>query len=115
MTQMVQFIAVLLAAFGMVSVGWLVLGALVLPGGCAGRIVIDARGDGEGLEQAVKAALWLERSGLWRGAVVIEDAGRARLARRWPELWQRRPASRSLGMRRTESDPTDVSRETSVL
>ncbi len=75
MTQMVQFIAVLLAAFGMVSVGWLVLGALVLPGGCAGRIVIDARGDGEGLEQAVKAALWLERSGLWRGAVVMEDAG----------------------------------------
>ena len=75
MTQMVQFIAVLLAAFGMVSVGWLVLGALVLPGGCAGRIVIDARGDGEGLEQAVKAALWLERSGLWWGAVEIEDAG----------------------------------------
>ena len=57
MTQMVQFIAVLLAAFGMVSVGWLVLGALVLPGGCAGRIVIDARGDVEGLEQAVKAAI----------------------------------------------------------
>ena len=23
----------------------------------------------------MKAALWLERSGLWRGAVVIEDAG----------------------------------------
>lgn len=75
MTQMVQFIAVLLAAFGMVSVLWLALGALVLPGGGAGRIVIDARGDGEGLEQAVKAALWLLRTGLWRGAVVIEDAG----------------------------------------
>ena len=35
MTDMVQFIAVLLAAFGLVSLGWLALGGLLLPGGCA--------------------------------------------------------------------------------
>ena len=75
MTEMVQFIAVLLAAFGMVCLGWLVLGALLLPGGCPARIVIAAKGDGGGLEQAVKEALWLRRSGLWRGGVVIEDCG----------------------------------------
>lgn len=75
MTEIIQFIAVLLAAFGLVSLGWLALGALVLPGGCAARMVIAADGDGGGLEQAVRAALWLRRTGLWRGEVVIEDAG----------------------------------------
>lgn len=75
MTEIIQFIAVLLAAFGLVSLGWLALGALMLPGGCAARMVIAADGDGGGLEQAVRAALWLRRTGLWRGEVVIEDQG----------------------------------------
>lgn len=75
MTEVVQFIAVLLAAFGLVSLGWLALGALVLPGGCAARMVITAKGCGDGLEQTVKALLWLRRTGLWRGEVVIEDCG----------------------------------------
>ncbi len=75
MTEIIQFIAVLLAAFGLVSLGWLALGALLLPGGCSARMVIDAKGDGGGLEQAVRAALWLRRTGLWRGEVVIEDQG----------------------------------------
>ena len=75
MTDMVQFIAVLLAAFGLVGLGWLALGGLLLPGGCAACMVITARGGGEGLEQAVRAALWLRRTGLWRGDVVIKDGG----------------------------------------
>ena len=75
MTDMVQFIAVLLAAFGLVSLGWLALGGLLLPGGCAACMVITARGGGEGLEQAVRAAIWLRGTGLWRGDVVIEDGG----------------------------------------
>lgn len=75
MMELVRFIAVLLAAFGMVSLGWLALGALLLPGGCPARMVISAKGDGGGLEQAVKGALWLRRTGLWRGEVVIEDCG----------------------------------------
>ncbi len=75
MTELVQFFAVLLAAFGAVSLGWLALGALLLPGECPGRMVIGAAGDAAGLEQAVRGALWLRRTGLWRGRIVIEDLG----------------------------------------
>ena len=75
MTEVFQFLAVLLAAFGLVSLGWLALGALLLPGVCPARMVVDAQGDGSGLEQTVKALLWLRRTGLWWGEVVIRDRG----------------------------------------
>jgi len=75
MTEVFQFLAVLLAAFGLVSLGWLALGTLLLPGVCPARMVVDAKGDGAGLEQTVKALLWLRRTGLWWGEVVIEDCG----------------------------------------
>lgn len=78
MTEVFQFLAVLLAAFGLVSLGWLALGALLLPGVCPARMIIEARGGGEGLEQSVKALLWLRRTGLWWGEVVIEDCGLSR-------------------------------------
>ena len=78
MTQVVQFLAALLAAFGLVGLGWLALGALLLPGVCPARMVVDAQGDGGGLEQTVKALLWLRRTGLWWGEVVIEDCGLSR-------------------------------------
>lgn len=75
MTEVFQFLAALLAAFGLVSLVWLAVGALLLPGVCPARMVVDARGDGTGLEQTVKALLWLRRTGLWWGDVVIEDCG----------------------------------------
>lgn len=75
MTEVFQFLAVLLAAFGLVSLGWLAVGALLLPGVCPARMVVEARGDGGGLEQTIKALLWLRRTGLWWGEVVIEDCG----------------------------------------
>ena len=75
MTDVLQFLAVLLAAFGRVCLGWLAVGALLLPGGCPARMVVDAKGSGDGLEQTVKALLWLRRTGLWWGDVVIEDCG----------------------------------------
>ena len=75
MTEVFQFLAVLLAAFGLVSLGWLALGALLLPGVCPARMVVDAQGGGEGLEQSVKALLGLRRTGLWWGEVVIRDRG----------------------------------------
>lgn len=75
MTEIIQFFAVLLAAFGLVSLGWLALGALLLPGHCDARLTVSARGGGEGLEQTVRGLLWLRRTGLWRGEVVIEDCG----------------------------------------
>lgn len=73
--EIIQFLAVLLAAFGLVSLSWLALGALLLPGSCAVRTVVCAQGGGEGLEQTVKGLLWLRRTGLWRGEIVIEDCG----------------------------------------
>ena len=75
MTEVFQFLAALLAAFGLVSLGWLALGALLLPGVCPARMVVDARDSGDGLEQTVKALLWLRRTGLWWGEVVIRDRG----------------------------------------
>ena len=75
MTEILSFFAILLAAFGLVSLVWLALGALLLPGRCAVRLVIPARGGGEGLEQTVKGLLWLRNTGLWRGGIVIEDRG----------------------------------------
>jgi len=67
-----------LAAFGLICLGWLIYGRLVLPVGerdgsvC---ILVDAQGEGESLEQTVSALLWLRKTGLWRGAVVIRDGG----------------------------------------
>ena len=75
MAEIYQFLAILLAAFGLVSLGWLALGALLLPGRCAARFVVSARGGGEGLEQTVKSLLWLRCTGLWRGEIVIENCG----------------------------------------
>lgn len=75
MMQIFLFLTALLAAFGLVSLGWLALGALLLPGVCPAQMVVDAKGDGGGLEQTVKALLWLRRTGLWWGEVVIEDCG----------------------------------------
>ena len=75
MTGIIPFFLFLLAAFGLVSLGWLALGALLLPGRCAVRLTVPAQGGGEGLEQTVKGLLWLRRTGLLRGEIVIEDRG----------------------------------------
>ena len=75
MTGIFPFFAILLAAFGLVSLGWLALGALLLPGRCGVRLTVSARGGGEGLEQTVRGLLWLQRTGLLRGEVIIEDCG----------------------------------------
>ena len=75
MTEVLQILSVLLAAFGLVSLGWLAVGALLLPGVCPARMTVDAKGAGDGLEQTIKALLWLRRTGLWWGEVVIEDCG----------------------------------------
>ena len=68
----------LLAAFGLVCLAWLVFGKLVLPVGQEGtRTVaqVTAQGSGSGLEHTVSGLLWLRRTGLWRGTVVIHDHG----------------------------------------
>lgn len=75
MTIFLELMTALLAAFGLVCLVWMAIGRLLLPAVCPARMVVTARGGGEGLEQTVKGLLWLRRSGLWRGNVVIEDGG----------------------------------------
>lgn len=71
---MLQFFAVL-AVFGLACLVWLAYGWLLLPGSCPVRAVITAAGTGEGLEQTVKGLLWLQRTGLWKGVISIQDGG----------------------------------------
>lgn len=76
MTLLLDFLTALLAAFGLMCLVWLALGWLLRPAGsCPARMTVTARGAGEGLEQTVRSLLWLRRTGLWRGELVIEDRG----------------------------------------
>lgn len=71
-------IVVLLAVFGLVCLVWLAYGWLLLPGRCPMGVVVTAAGEGEGLEQTIRGLLWLRRSGLWNGSIVIRDGGLSR-------------------------------------
>lgn len=73
MGSVLELLVVLLAAFGLVCLAWLVFGKLVLPVGQEGtRTVaqVTAQGSGSGLEHTVSGLLWLRRSGL-----VARDGG----------------------------------------
>ena len=83
-----QVLLALLAAAGLLSLGWLLFGRLVRPAGGAGQVyaVVPAAGDGAGLEQTVKGLLWLRDGELARFTVVIADDG---LEERWlPPCWR---------------------------
>ena len=75
MPLFLDLIGLLFILFGVACLAWMALGALLLPGLCPVRAVVAAEGAGDGLEQTVKGLLWLRRTGLWRGTVVIEDRG----------------------------------------
>ena len=51
------------------------LGRLLLPIPLALTVSVTGVGDGERLEQGVKALHWLRRTGLWRGEILILDGG----------------------------------------
>lgn len=78
MSLFFEILLALLAAFGLVCLYWTAFGRMVLPIGgrdAEVRAVVIARGRGEGLEQAVAGLLWLRRTGLWRGTVLLRDGG----------------------------------------
>ena len=82
-----QEVLALLAAAGLLALGWALFGKLLAPAGADGPVyaVVPAAGDGGGLEQAVKGLLWLRGGDLARFTIVIADsgldpAGRARAA-----------------------------------
>ena len=78
MSMIWELLLTVLAAFGLVCLAWLAFGRLVLPvgqGGVRTVALVRASGAAEGLEQTVSGLLWLRRTGLWRGTVVIHDQG----------------------------------------
>lgn len=74
-----EIVACLLAAAGLLALGWLVFGRLLAPvgGSAGGRVyaVIPASGDAETLEHDVSGLLWLRGGGLAHFTIVIADAG----------------------------------------
>ena len=98
MTGLREVLTALFCAAGLALALWWLVGRLLRPIPrqklCA---LVPGRGDGEGLEQSVRAFIWLRSLGLLSCPVVIADAGLTsagrelalRLALRWPEvvLW----------------------------
>ena len=76
----------LLAAAGLLALGWLLLGAAVAPVG-RGSVyaVVPASGDGEHLEQDLAGLRWLRKGGMARFTVVIADCGLSGQGRRLAE------------------------------
>lgn len=66
------------AVFGMACVIWLAYGWLLLPESCPLCVVVTATGMGEGVEQTVRALVWLRKNHLWKGTVSIRDGGLTR-------------------------------------
>lgn len=78
MNAILQAALSLLAAAGLLALGWVLFGKLVTPvGGQGGPVyaVVPASGDGEHLEQDVKGLLWLRGGDLARFTIVIADGG----------------------------------------
>jgi hypothetical protein len=74
---------------------WWLFGRLLRPlPGTSIRVLIPGRGDGNGLEQAVRGLIWLRSLGLLRCPVVIGDIDLTpegwelalRLTARWPDI-----------------------------
>ena len=71
-----QVLLALLAAVGLLALGWLTFGRLLTPvGGGPVYAVVPASGDGAHLEQDVKGLLWLRGGELARFTIVIADGG----------------------------------------
>ena len=89
---------------GLACLGWWLMGKLLCPVPTSGTwVVLAGKGEGDGLEQKVRAFFWLRSLGLLRCPVVITDAGldekgrevALRLAQRWSgvifwpeEIWK---------------------------
>ena len=95
MSVLLEGLLALAAMAGLCCIGCFLYSYLLRPDSAQGTwTVVWGRGAGEGLEQRVRALVWLQSCGLLRCNVVIADAGldeegralAARLVRRWPAL-----------------------------
>ena len=79
MTVWLEVAVALLAAAGLMGLGWILFGRLLTPvGGPNGGpvyAVVPAAGDGETLEYDVNGLLWLRGGELARFTIVIADQG----------------------------------------
>ena len=85
MHEILQVLLALLAAAGLLALGWVLFGKLVTPVGENGGpvyAVVPADGGGEHLEQDVKGLLWLRGGELARFTIVIADGGLNETGRR---------------------------------
>ena len=86
-------VAILAAAIVLLLL-WMLRGAVLLPVRLGKELsltlVLRASGSGDGLEQAVRALLWMMENGTLSGTIVIEDAGLSPEAREAAALLQAR-------------------------
>lgn len=75
MTLVLECAVTLLAVFGLLSLCGLVYSRLVLPVAGNTLAVIPVSGNGGMLEQNVAGLLWLRKTGLWQGNIIILDRG----------------------------------------
>ena len=95
-----EIVLTVLCLMGLGLLVWCLMGRLVCPvPGQEVLAVLEGQGDGGGLEQSVRALMWLRSLGLLRCPVVIVDLGldreglavAQRLALRWPVVDLYRP------------------------
>lgn len=77
MDGILQVVLALLAAIGLLALGWAIFGQMLLPGDWSGPVyaVVPAAGEGEHLEQDVKSLLWLRGHKKKQFTIVIADGG----------------------------------------
>ena len=75
MRAVLEVVLSLLAVFGLLGLGWLLLGHILAPVGGRFCAVIPGSGDGGALEQSVNGLLWLRGGNLVKCPLVIVDCG----------------------------------------
>ena len=97
MDTLLELTLALLAAVGLLCLGWALFGKLLTPLGKLGAplyAVVRGEGDGSGLEHTVNSLIWLRGKDLTDCPVIVVDAGldeegrqvAARLKQRWPAI-----------------------------
>lgn len=100
MTGLTDGLLTVVCTLALACLGWWLMGRLLCPVPASGTwVLLTGRGNGEGLEQKVRAFVWLRSLGLLRCPLVIADIGldvqgrevALRLAARWHGvvLWTR--------------------------
>lgn len=102
MDALLELTLVLLAAVGLLCLGWTLFGKLLTPLGELGAplyAVVKAQGDGQGLEHTVNSLIWLRGKDLTDCPVILVDAGLNEEGRRVAELLKQRwPAIQLCGL-----------------